>query len=33
MEKTFPSSTTIETKTPVSVMTDEISFYVNSLAI
>lgn len=32
-EKNFPSSSSMEVKIPVSVMTDEISFYVNSLAI
>jgi UDP-2,3-diacylglucosamine pyrophosphatase LpxH len=32
-EKNFPSSTSMEVKIPVNVMTDEISFYVNSLAI
>jgi len=32
-DKNFPSEATLEEKTPVSVMTDEISFYINSLAI
>jgi UDP-2,3-diacylglucosamine pyrophosphatase LpxH len=32
-EKKFPSVTAAETKSPVTVMTDEISFYINSLAI
>jgi UDP-2,3-diacylglucosamine pyrophosphatase LpxH len=32
-DKNFPSETALEEKTPVTVMTDEISFYINSLAI
>jgi UDP-2,3-diacylglucosamine pyrophosphatase LpxH len=32
-EKNFPLTTQTETKSPVSVITDEISFYINSLAI
>jgi UDP-2,3-diacylglucosamine pyrophosphatase LpxH len=32
-DKNYPSETALEEKTPVTVMTDEISFYINSLAI
>ena len=32
-DKNFPSEAALEEKTPVTVMTDEISFYINSLAI
>jgi len=31
-EKDFPVSQTVEMKTPLNVMTDEINFYINSLA-
>jgi UDP-2,3-diacylglucosamine pyrophosphatase LpxH len=31
-EKQFPATQTIEMKTPLNVMTDEINFYINSLA-
>ena len=31
-EKNFPATQTVEMKLPINVITDEISFYINSLA-